>query len=119
MAETTIGHGMYERTAQVNYCASDPEPPNSFQWVFSSEYPSFPSALSHFDSDELYKCIEALENGHLRVARVESAPLDEAALVNLERVGKIAKKGVPALIEEAEKGMLKLVGKLAASLPQL
>src|SRR5882724_6955094 len=106
--ETTIDRDIYERALQVNYCASDPEPPNSFKWVFSPQYPRFPPAFSQLDCDDLYKCIEALENGHLRVTQVETAPLEVTALANLERVGKIAKKGVPALVEEAEKGMLKI-----------
>jgi hypothetical protein len=110
IAETTIGHEIYQRTVQINYCASDPQPPNSFEWVFSPEYPEFPSALSLLDRDDLYKCINALENGKLRVVRKEAAPLDEKALANLERVGRIAKNGVPALIEEAEKSMLNLIG---------
>jgi hypothetical protein len=118
MTETTIGHKMYERTAHVNYFASDPLPPNSFEWVLSPQYRRFPTALSQFDRDDLYNCIEALENGHLRVRRKETAPLDERAWANLERVSTIAKKGVPALIEEAEKSMLKLIGKRVNSLFQ-
>jgi hypothetical protein len=116
MAETTIGHRMYERTAHVNYFASDPLPPNSFEWVYPPQFRRFSTALSQLDREDLYNIIEALESGHLRVIRKETAPLDGRALANLERVSKIAKKGVSALIEEAEKSMLKLIGKRINSL---
>jgi len=111
--ESTIGHQMHQRTAQINYCVSDPKPPNGFEWVFSDEYPEFPSSLSNFDRNGLFNCIEALQQGHLRVIRVASTPLDDEALIDLKIIENIAKKGVKALVSEAQSSMLELIGGLS------
>jgi hypothetical protein len=92
---------------------SDPKPPNGFEWVFSDEYPEFPSSLSNFDRNDLFNCIEALQQGHLRVIRVASTPLDDEALIDLKIIENIAKKGVKALVSEAQSSMLELIGGLS------
>ena len=116
LAEETIDGPIYARTTPVNYCLSDPENPNYFEWEFSPEYPNFPPSLSppsssRADRDDLYKCIEALQEGHLRVVRLETAPLDEKVRVSLEQIEAIVKKGREFLWQEAERNLLKLIGK--------
>jgi hypothetical protein len=58
----------------------------------------------------LFDCIEALEAGQLRMARVSASPPDDRALLDLKRIDNIAKEGVNALITAAQDTLLRLLG---------
>ena len=94
----------------AHYCVSDPKHPNCYEWIFCEEYPSFPCSLSNMTRDHMFDCIEALEAGQLRVARVNASPPDDRALLDLKRIDNIASLGINALIAVVQNRLLRLLG---------
>lgn len=109
--ETTIGKEFYARSSsKPNYCAPDPDPPNSFRWVFSRRYPGFPKTTSNMDKDGLYDCIEALESGDLRVERIPNhKAIDPEHQRIMEKVDRIAKKNKYHLRDETMNRLLQYI----------
>ncbi|CZR50295.1 uncharacterized protein PAC_00167 [Phialocephala subalpina] len=73
--ETTIGHPIVARTPKpIDPRHDDPLPPNSYRWKFSREYPRFPrtkGGISRWPAEDMRRCHNALENGHLIVINLD------------------------------------------------
>ncbi|CZR57739.1 uncharacterized protein PAC_07628 [Phialocephala subalpina] len=115
--ETTIGKEFYaSSSSKPNYCAPDPDPPNSFRWVFSRRYPGFPKTTSNMDKDGLYDCIEALESGDLRVERIPNhKAIDPEHQRIMEKVNRIAKKNKYYLRDEIMNRFLQYINHTTGS----
>lgn len=93
--ETTIAKKLHPRGNQnPNYCQDDTSLPNSYRWVFSQSFPCFEAGgVWSWSKESCFNCVEALENGELRVERVVDDAIDPTYLAVVDRINRVAAKG--------------------------
>lgn len=71
VAESVIGKKIdRSRTSKFNVLLDDPKPPHFYKWVFSKEYPQWPTdGISKWRPGQLSDCEAALEFGQLKAVR--------------------------------------------------
>ncbi|KAL3419216.1 hypothetical protein PVAG01_09438 [Phlyctema vagabunda] len=95
--EDKIGRKIERRSCKpIDPRFSDRNPPNLYDWQFTSQYPSFPSsAIGRWTAQQQQSCIEALEKGYLTISILEPEdhnPQNQMLSDTAEDPGKLSTK---------------------------